>query len=349
MRTVTELRVNPQCLELKADTELEEATLDLVRTLLREERVAYLADSILVSRGELLDAYAELKKRRRQAGGLPTDPASSEIASVAAGIAAASARNGEQASGVTETGIVVERVERDRDTLSRRLRAIRHGLAILAQIPPDDQDVIESGLRDLLHDRDNDVYGLLFQQGTGFTIRLRHHSPDRLKAATEKVVNILAPRPAADLDRALAEVKSISSIKQRLEIDFLGSIEMKTPAGELAQTGHVHVVRSQLGLLGYLATRAPQIWLVWLTAFLAGVDLVWELFLAGSASSGFSWGGWIAQFCARLSTGAFGAYLVALFTRYGEIRKALRSDRRSTRRLTSAAYGAVVEWTTAES
>lgn len=60
---------------------------------------------------------------------------------------------------------------------------------------------------------------------------------------------------------------------------------------------------------------------------------------------GLSLGSWIADFEARLATGAFGAYLVALFLRYGDVRNSLGSARRRGR-AREAAYGAFIEWKT---
>jgi hypothetical protein len=123
---------------------------------------------------------------------------------------------------------------------------------------------------------------------------------------------------------------------------------MKTPTGEHAQTGHVHTVRSQLRLLGYLAIQSPQVFLVFLTAIFLVGDLALELrFVPDLVWRALSLRTWVAGNLARLATGAFGANLVALFLCYAEVRQNLRSGRKGTlvgRRLT--AYGAFIEWRT---
>jgi hypothetical protein len=140
----------------------------------------------------------------------------------------------------------------------------------------------------------------------------------------------------------------LDRISRRFRVNFK-PIQMGTPSGELPQTGHVHVVKSQAGLLGFLAIQTPQIYLVFLTLFLAAGDIALRLGLISNWNVGdLSVDSWLSEFLARLSSGAFGAYLVALFIKYGEVRNNLRGSARKGIRakIPGGAYGAYIEWKT---
>ncbi len=55
----------------------------------------------------------------------------------------------------------------------------------------------------------------------------------------------------------LAPTQYIATVKERLIVKF-EPVKMKTPAGEIAQTGDVHPVGSAGSLVRYVALRSPQ-------------------------------------------------------------------------------------------
>ena len=342
MRTVTEIWIERDCLVPKVDADSDEAALDLIRTLLREERVLSPEDRPLVNLELLQAGFEELRNRASDKARLPNEPESADIAEAA--VAAVKSQGDQIPEFVVGAGAAIGFDE----YLKRQDRALKHGIALLAQIPADKIEEELLGLRDVVYDRDNEVFGLLFQHGLTFVIRLRHRDRNILRAATERLVNALAPRAASQLGETVRKTKLVDKMSGGLRLSFK-SIFMLTPAGELAQTGHVHVIRSQAGLLSSLAIRTPQLYLVFLTAVLAAGDLVFKLGIVFDWTlRGLSLGSWFADFLARLSSGAFAAYLVALFIKYGEVRKNLRGSARQGIRakIPGGAFGAYIEWKT---
>jgi hypothetical protein len=209
----------------------------------------------------------------------------------------------------------------------RQVLALREAIAILAQVPRGRRQAAVMNLKDLIHDRDNEVYGLLFQQGLTFFIRLRHADQNTLKAATERMVSALAPGPPSQLQEVVRATGSVDRISGRLNLKFLRPIELRTPLDDLAQNGIVHIVKSQRALFRLLAWQVPQRYLLYLTGLLVTLDLIYRLeFGLDIQIRNFSLGDWFSEFEARLSTAALGAYLVALFIRYGDIRNNLRGS-----------------------
>jgi hypothetical protein len=227
-----------------------------------------------------------------------------------------------------------------------RYKALRHALSIIAQLPEDKRDSVETDLRLLIQDRDDDAFGLLFQQGSKLVIRLRHRNPEALKASTERIVNALSPRSSSEITEVISRVPTIDRAGGRFAPRF-EDIEMKTPSGEPAQTGRVHAVSSQSRLLFYLARQPPQSLLVIVTVLLLAVDLLLELrYFPDWRLRGLSMRTWSDGIFGRLATAAFGAYLVALFLRFADLRGKLRgSSKRDFRiSLRGRAYGAFIEW-----
>jgi hypothetical protein len=141
----------------------------------------------------------------------------------------------------------------------RQVLALREAIAILAQVPRGRRQAAVMNLKDLIHDRDNEVYGLLFQQGLTFFIRLRHADQNTLKAATERMVSALAPGPPSQLQEVVRATGSVDRISGRLDLKFLRPIELRTPLDDLAQNGIVHireVSEGSLPPLGLASTAA---------------------------------------------------------------------------------------------
>jgi len=354
VRTVTRFQVDPQFLVPKTGIELGPAALDLVKALLYEERLVRADSNQIITTELILRTYLELQEKLGP-GGIPTDPETAEIAS-AAFAALAPER---EAIGARTRSRAASRAAEDvpaamqlivlNPELALKDRALRHAISILAQMPHEEAEETLADLRCLVHDEDQGVFGLLFKRGTRFTCRLRHSNPDRLREATDRLVNALAPRAPAEVEDVVRNLESIDRIEKRLVITF-ETIEMKTPAGELAQIGHVHAVKSQRRLLLYLSFQLPQRYLVYLTVTLIVLDLTLELrFFPGWSVRGLVVRTWLFGNFSRLATGAFGAYLVALFSRFAELRRNLRhaaTAGHAGRRLRSSAFGAIVEWRT---
>lgn len=331
MRTVVEFEVAADCVVEATGADREDACLALVRAILRDERLLRPVGSELVSVHEIKSAYNVLleRARRRKSGVMPTDPQDALLQDVAREVLSKRA--------VDESPELIETIH------GLASRAISQSLSILAQMPLGERERIDSDLVDIIDDRERDVFGLLFRRGVRFVVRLRFREPDVLKAATERLVGALASRPGVELNDIVAGVPEVSRVEGKLKVHF-DDIELKTPAGELAQTGEVHEVSSQVGLLAYLSVQAPQIYLVWVTLTFAALDFFLEVGIVPSLDvKDLSLTAWIAQFLARLSTGAFGAYLVALFLRFAELRKHLRAVGGRGRRRNTA-FGAFIEW-----
>jgi hypothetical protein len=336
LRTVTTAHLNPACLAPSDGVDQETAAYGLLKAVLREERLISPDSSPLADRGTILAGYEHLLGAwTGSLDELPTDPESLLIRQAATHAEAMSPPDPPNTS-------------RSIDEEARRNKGIRHAVSILAQLPRDQREAIDTDLRDLVQDRDEDVFGLIFQRGTTFTLRLRHRAPERLKAATERFVNVLAPRSETEIDDIVRHVNGLDRVIRSFDVAFR-PIEMKTPAGEPAQTGHVHTVKSQLRLLLHLAVQPPQVYLVFLTIVLLAADLLLELRLIPDVSvRDLSLRGWSAGNLSRLGTGAFGAYLVALFLRFAELRGKLRASKRRHRWIgsRSTGYGAFIEWRT---
>ena len=341
MRTVIRIHIDKNGLAPLGENTVDEAALAVVVGLLRDERLIAPENNRILEVDVIRSAFQRLTESVR--GPLPTDPESKPIVDIAdrtyplrpleATLFAESEGYGDYP---------------DVQGAHLKHRALRHSLSILAQIPPDEIEEEVTDLRELVYDRDDRVFGLLSQAGLGFTVRFRHRDRPRLRATTEKFVNAVAPRPGAELAKLISGSPSIESIGPRLSVSF-DDIEMKTPAGEVAQIGHVHAVRSQFALGRHLATATPQSYLVLLSLLLLLIDLALELrLLPDGVVRDLSLRTWAAGNIARLATGAFSAYLVALFLRYATLSASLRSSSRAagTRLARRSAYGAFIEWTT---
>ncbi len=331
MRSIIVVTIERASIELAPGADHDEAYLAVLNSMLRDEGLLYADDKNVVQRGEIIDAFNRLKGKAKAGNNLPTEPDDRLIQ-----VAAESALEGRAAD--DESG-----------TLDRAKRVLCQSLSILAQIPNESRDGIATELRGVVGDRERDVYGLLFQRGCRFTIRLRFREPDTLKAATDRFVNSLASRPASEASDLIRDIPAVRRFNESLGVEFQ-MVEMKTPSNEVAQIGEVHQVRSQYGLLKSLAVQKPQSYLVLLTAALALSELMLQLFAPAWNVREVNMTEWTWQFCARLSSGAFGAYLVALFLRFADLRGHLRSTVRN-RSFTIArpAFGAFVEWSVSSS
>ena len=264
MRTITRIEIELRTLRLKRQAEPQDAARELVEVLLAEERFIWPEHEPLSQR-EILDAYDSFVAAHEGQGSLPTDPEGHAITEVVREFL-----NIDPDS--SELGF-----DLDRET-QLKVDALRHAISILAQIPHTEADEIASVWR-VIEDRQARVFGLMFQNDNQFSFRLRYHTPESLKAATERLVNALAPRRAEEIDLVINAVptKSIAGVNGGLSVKFLKAIEMKTPAGEVAQVGEVHVVGSARGLVTYVGWRSPQRILLILSIGLLIGDVVFQI------------------------------------------------------------------------
>jgi hypothetical protein len=347
MRTVSVIHVDKASLVARGDSTVEVAALELVKALLHEERLLPPESNPIVRRDQILAGWRDLSNTRGD-GDLPTDPESKLIHESAAAVLKASLATGSRQTMAElfpdpEHNILLESEE-----TALQYRVLRHVISILAQIPSEERESVYTDLVTLVYDRDAEVVGTLFQRGTTFTLRVRHRNPDTLKSVTERFINVLAPRSENEIDDVVRKIPALERVRERFDVQ-VEPITMKTPAGEQAQIGHVHVVGSQLKLLAYLAIQSPQTYLLLLTGTFLGLDLLFELRLVPDMSiRDLSLREWSAGNFARLATAAAGAYLVALFLRFAELRRKLRSSARRRRGLlrSGSAYGAFIEWRT---
>lgn len=329
MRTIVRVNVDPKRIQPRSGIQVEDAAAELLAELLRDARIISPASNPILNADTIRRAFKELRSRALKKGMLPSDPEDALIWRVANEVL-------ESAPGQDDG------FEHDHEL---RVQALRHALSILAQIPVEDHVDHSLNVVHLLFDRDAHIFGLMSQTGMNFTFRLRFRNIESLKGATERLVDTIAPRPEGHIDDVVARVDAVSRVRERFDLDYL-HIEMKTPKGEPAQTGRVHTVTSQLSLLAYLARETPQLYLVYITGlFLVGAWLLQTNLVPAMELLGLSMSEWVGDLLARLATGAFGAYLVTLFLRFGELRSKLKSaGTTGKRRRGRAAYGAFIEW-----
>jgi hypothetical protein len=350
LRTVTHVRLDADGVRPAAGSNVETAAQQLVVGLMREARLIAPASNPILTRAEILEAWRAL---RAVVGDdrVPTDPESKQIVAVArAFVHDEPRRAGDQPRLPLghDDEPHADLISYDHDY---RYRAMRHALSVVAQMPKDDVVEVLPTLVHLVQDRDEGVFGLLFQSGVTFTVRLRHSNREKLRKATERLVDVLSPRAGSEVNDLVKDLPAVKRVDRRFAVEF-EPIEMKTPAGELAQVGDVIAVRSQAGLFRHIALLPPQRYLLYLTVCLLAADLALKTRLVGDVVlRDLSMRDWWADNFARLGTGAFGAYLVAVFLRFAELRQRLRGVRpmfvrwRSTRGRRRI-YGAFVYWRT---
>lgn len=313
MRTVTRVDVDLSTLRLKKHAEPQDAAREILELLLAEERFIWPEHEPLSQR-EILDAYDSFVGAHQHLKDLPTDP---------------------EGHGITH--FVREYLELDPDSselgldLDRetqlRFDAMRHAISILAQMPKSERDEIPNVWR-VIEDRQTRVFGLMFQTDNRFSFRLRYHTPESLKAATERLVNAIAPRHADAVAPVVeaAPATSIAGVTDELRVTFR-RIEMKTPAGEVAQVGDVHVVGSAGGLVAYVGWRTPQRVLLILSALLLVCDLLFQILVPDMTIGNLDATDWGGGTLGRLTTAAFTAYLFAVLLEYLRLRGRFRRRR----------------------
>ena len=99
---------------------------------------------------------------------------------------------------------------------------------------------------------------------------------------------------------------------------------MKTPAGEVAQVGDVHVVGSVGGLVAYVGWRSPQRVLLVLSVLLLIVDLIFQISAPATTVGNLDATLWLGNTLGRLTTAAFTAYLFAVLLDYLRLRGKFR-------------------------
>jgi len=346
MRTVTRLAIDPQTIRAGDGFQVEDAAVDVIRGLLREARLIAPESNPLLSPEQILQAWRALEASGDHTDAdLAWDPESRQIADVAREVVSSWAKERESPRAIGSDHLDSDLRDAENGI---QVRALRHALSILAQMPGEEAAGSPLDLVAFVHDRDEDVFGLLFQSGMRFTVRLRHGNRDKLRAATATVVDALAPRPESEIDDLVRKLPS--AVKVAGFMVAFEPIEMKTPTSELAQSGHVVTVTSQLGLLRHLALESPQQYLLVLAVVLLGLDLALETQMVGDFHlQVLSMRTWMAGNLARLGTGAFSAYLIAMFLKFAELSPRLRhsaSASPSGRFRRRRAYGAFVNWRT---
>jgi hypothetical protein len=324
MRTVTTFWVETGKLERKDGARASDAARELVDLLLRQERLLW-SDPQPIECEEIKQAFAEFAVDYPRIQGRPTDPESEPIAAFVRNFLGISVEQRELIRLGADAGLVL------------RYDALRHAISILAQLPEDDESDIDD-LSRIVGDREAHVFGLLFQQEDRFRIRLRYHSPEALKEATERVVVAVAPRQKDDVRRLNDEMikkavtHGIAGVTA-LEVRF-DEVLMRTPLGEDAQRGTVHPVNAGGGLVRYVGWRAPQKILLWLSLALLLGDVLIEAFAPIVTVQNLDLTKWIGGTLGRLTTAAFTAYFFAALLEYMRLRAKFRGK--------SAAF---IDWT----
>jgi len=321
MRTVISLRVGMDDLELKHEAMPTVAANELVELLLSQERLLH-SDEQPFTKEEILDAFAQYAETHPK-GNRPTDP------------------DGEQIISHVRRFLNIDSEKHEPlllgpdPTVRLKYNALRHAISILAQIPEDAEGEISDVTR-VLEDKQEGIFGLMFQRENQFRFRLRYHTPEALKSSTERVVAATASRPANELNPAIkaSATTAIAGVRDALEVTF-DEVLMKTPAGEIAQRGEVHTVGSRSGLAWYVAFRSPQYVLLWLSLILMLIDLALETFAPQIELINLHFTTWLGGTLERLTTAAFTAYFFAVLLDYMKLRARF-----------SGATSAFIDWET---
>jgi hypothetical protein len=324
MRTVVKVVADLDVLELKHQAAPEAAAKELIELLLRQERFIW-PDHEPLTRTEILRAFDSYVTANGGSNAeLPTDPQGHALVSHVRTFLGADPASSDNPLGL----------DLDPET-QLKYNALRHALSILAQMPREENPAI-STLERVIEDRQNEVFGLMFQTDRTFTFRLRYHNPEALKAATERLVVALAPRDASAIEplvRASPTTK-ISGVRDRFNVEFR-PVLMKTPAGELAQVGDVHPIGSTRGLVRYLSWRNPQRALLLVAIGVLVCDVVFQTFVPPAHVGNLNLTGWVGGTLGRVTTAAFTAFLFAVIVQYIALRA--RFTRRSA---------ALIDWRT---
>jgi hypothetical protein len=321
MRTVVSLKVGLDDLELKTGALPTAAARELIELLLAQERLLH-SDEQPFTADEILKAYrsyAEANPKHDRA----TDPDSEQIIT-----------HVRDHLGIDHKDHELLLLSSD-PTVSLRYNALRHAMSILAQIPPEEELEINDVTR-VIEDKQAGLFGLMFQRENQFKFRLRYHTPEILKASTERVVAATASRPESEINPLIkaSATKAVAGVRDRLVVDF-DDVLMKTPAGEVAQFGEVHTVGSRSGLAWYVAFRSPQYVLLWLSLGLVIVNLLLEIFTPQMDIGNLHLTNWLGGTFERLTTAAFTAYFFAVLLEYVKLRAKFRG-----------ATAAFVDWET---
>ena len=313
MRTVLSVTIPLSVLELKKNAESEQAARELVEILLTEERFIWPEHQPLSQR-EIRSAFDAFEARYQDEPELPNDPDGRAITSFVREFLRLGA-----ATHDSELGLDLDA------PAALKYEGLRHAISILSQIPRAQRDMI-SDVDRVIEDRQSRVFGLVFQSGAVFTFRLRHHTPEELKQATERIASAFAPRPADELNDLLRKTASVyvAGVHQRFEPTF-GVAEMKTPKGELTQVGDVHAIGSYGGLARYVAWRSTQRVLLVLAGLLLLLDLIVEIEVPPLDLGHMDLTSWTSGTLSRLTTAAFTAYLFAVLIEYMDLRKKFQS------------------------
>src|SRR5262245_9633376 len=239
MRTVISLRVGMDNLELKHEAVPTDAVGELIELLLSQERLLH-SNEQPFTKQEILDAFAQYVEKH-PGPARPTDP------------------DGEQIINHVRRFLNIDHENHELlllgsdPTVRLRYNALRHAISILAQIPKDADHEVSDVTR-IIEDKQEGIFGLMFQRENQFTFRLRYHTPEALKASTERVVAATTSRPGDELNPAIkaSATTAIAGVDGGLEATF-DEVLMKTPAGEIAQQGEVHTIGSRPGLAWYVA------------------------------------------------------------------------------------------------
>jgi hypothetical protein len=321
MRTVVSLKVGTDNLELKRDADSMDAAGELVELLLTQERLLH-SDEQPFTKQEILDAFARYAESHPKLD-RPTDP------------------DGEQIINHVRRFLKIDHENRESillgadPTVKLKYNALRHAISILAQIPPDAEEEVSDVTR-IIEDKQENVFGLMFQRENQFSFRLRYHTPEALKASTERVVAATASRPENELNPMIqaSATTAIAGVDGDLDATF-NEVLMKTPASEIAQQGEVHTVGSRTGLARYVALRSPQRVLLWLSVGLMLVDLLLEMFAPRIEIVNLHFTTWLGGTLERLTTAAFTAYFFAMLLDYVKLRAKF-----------SGATAAFIDWKT---
>jgi septum formation topological specificity factor MinE len=312
MRTITEATVDVSSLELIHHANSADAARELVELLLAEERFIWPEHEPLLKE-EILRCYTTFVETREDPHDLPTDPGGKAIRQHVAAYLGLSPLEIGSGHAVSLDGEIQLKYE-----------ALRHAVSILAQIPEQEKGIIPNVER-VIEDRGTQVFGLMFQADNRFVFRLRYHTPGQLKESTERLVSALAPRDLDELEPLIrrSATSALAGITDRVTVDFK-RITMKTPAGEIAQTGDVHAIGSAGSLALYVASRSPQLVLLSLAGLLMVLDLVLEAFEPTLKVMELDVTAWSAGTLGRATTAAFTAYLFAVLVQYSRLRGRFR-------------------------
>lgn len=307
-------------LELKQHADRNDAANELIELLLAEERLLHEQP---FTPEELLTAYEQFVEEHPKPD-RPTDP------------------DGEAIINHVRRFLEIDSKDHELFLLGSdpatklRYNALRHAVSILAQMPEEAEAEIPEVTR-ILEDKQQNVFGLIFRRENQFKFRLRYHTPDGLKAATERVVAATASRGAGEVNPSIkaSATTAIAGVQERFIVD-VDPVEMKTPAGEVTQRGEVHTIGSGTRLAWYVAFRSPQRVLLWLSLGLMAVDLALEAFAPQWNLLNLHFTTWLGGTLGRLTTAAFTAYFFAVLLEYVKLRAKF-----------SGATAAFIDWQTA--